>query len=53
MKSHGDTVVGVCTDVIASIDQNCATPGLWGAFGMMGAGQDTHGVVAVQHSASL
>lgn len=53
MKDNRDTVVRVYVGVITSVDQDSGSPGLCGTFRVMGAGQDTHCMVAVQHSPSL
>lgn len=48
-QGQGDTAVGVGAGVVAGVDQHRGAPGVGRASRLVGAGQDAHGVVAVQH----
>lgn len=52
-QGQGDTAVGVGAGVVACIDQHRGAPGVGRASWLVGAGQDAHGVVAVQHHSPL
>lgn len=51
-ENQGDRAVGVGAGVIAPVDQHRGAPGVGRASGAVGAGQDAHRVVAVQHRAA-
>lgn len=52
-QGQGDTAVGVGAGVVTCIDQHRGAPGVGRASRLVCAGQDAHGVVAVQHHSLL